>query len=76
MAQQKELFASFGSRCYSLRFVDDDAQYVEIEIASDLPTPLPAQRHRVIRDSVLNRFEHGTTRRSTRSCRSISEGTQ
>jgi hypothetical protein len=54
-----DLFGSIGDRHYTLHFVDDNTDYVELEISSDSPKPLPAECHRVARAAIMCRFETG-----------------
>jgi hypothetical protein len=59
MGQQMDLIASIGEQRYTVRFIDDDTEYVDMEISSDSPKPLAAQRHRVKREAMMRRLETG-----------------
>ena len=60
MGQRIDLYASIGKQRYRLRFIDDNTEYVDVEISSHSPVPLPPQRYRVARDAILRRVETGT----------------
>jgi hypothetical protein len=58
MPWQMDLFATVGSQQFHLSFVDDGAEYVDMEIRSE-SKPLAAQRHSVSRDAIMRRFKTG-----------------